>query len=336
MLTSLFLLIAAWALAGAQAQPPDTEVFLAPLTTVSGALSVGTPVNITSSPGYDNQPSFTPDSAALFFTSARGGAVAEAGAQTRAPQTDIYRYEIATRHISRITSTPESEYSPTVTPDGAHISVIRVEADGTQRLWRFTLDGRLPEIILADVKPVGYHAWANAQTLALFVLGKPTTLQIADVRTGKAVEAARDIGRSIQRMPNGRVSFVQRAPGEGSTPATTLAIMELDTASRTTDRVVTAVAGATEADITWMPDSTLLMAHKDVLFAWKRGQHEWTRIADLTRLGLSGVTRLAVSPKGDRLAIVANGSSLAILRPRQGGTHGFEGHVRIRNSAGER
>jgi WD40 repeat protein len=305
MALRLFLLAAAWALAAAQPQPPDIEIFLAPVTTVSGAITIGPPANITSSPGYDNQPSFTPDGTALFFTSARGGAGGQAGPPPRPPQTDIYRYEIASREISRITSTPESEYSPTVTPDGSHITVIRVESDGTQRLWRFTLDGRLPELVLADVKPVGYHAWATAETIALFVLGKPSTLQLADVRTGTAVEVARDIGRSIQRMPGGHVSFIQRQAGEAGTAAA-LTIMELDTASRKTTRVVSVVPGATEADTAWMPDGTLLMALKDVLYAWRSGQKEWRRVADLSQLGLGGVTRLAVSPSGDRLAIVAS------------------------------
>ncbi len=65
-----------------------------------------------------------------------------------------------------------------------------------------------------------------------------------------------------------------------------------------------AAVGATEADTAWMPDGRLLMAHKDVLFSWKPGDGDWTRVADLDRLGLRGVTRLAVSPTGDRLAIV--------------------------------
>ncbi len=171
------VVVAMWAYA--QAQPPDTEIFLAPLTMVSGALTVGSPVNITASPGYDNQPSFTPDGAAILFTSARG---AQPDTTSTRLQTDIYRYEIATQATSRITSTLESEYSPTVTPDGTHLSVIRVEADGVQRLWRFTRDGQQPELVLTDIKPVGYHAWADAQTLVLFVLGKPNTLQVADVR----------------------------------------------------------------------------------------------------------------------------------------------------------
>ena len=126
--------------------PPNTDIFLASLSNTAAALAVGPAINVTDSPGYDNQPSFTPDGRQVLFTSNRGGT-----------QTDIYRYEIAGRTVARVTDTPESEYSPTVTPAGAHISVIRVEADGTQRLWRFTIDGRQPELVRTNVKPVGYE-----------------------------------------------------------------------------------------------------------------------------------------------------------------------------------
>src|SRR5262249_19832508 len=156
-------------------------IFLAAFTT-RGQPAVARAVNITHTPGYDNQPSFTPDGAGLLFTSNRGGT-----------QTDIYRYDIAAATTARLTDTPESEYSPTVTPDGKHLSVIRVEGDGTQRLWRFTLEGTEPELVLERVKPVGYHAWADDHTVALFVLGQPTTLQLADTRSGNAVEVSRGI-----------------------------------------------------------------------------------------------------------------------------------------------
>ena len=279
---------------GAPPAPPDTEIFLATLSTSDGLLSIAEPVNITNSPGYDNQPSFTTDGQQILFTSNRGGT-----------QTDIYRYDLASRAVAPVTDTPESEYSPTVTPDGRHISVILVEADNTQRLWRFTIDGKQPELVLAGVKPVGYHAWADDHTLALFVLGTPATLQVADTASGKADVVVRGIGRSIQKIPGrATISFVERAEPavRGGTPI--LRIRELEPKGRHITPLVNAVAGASEADCAWTPDGMLLMAHTDMLYGWKRGDPEWRRVADLAPLGLHGVTRLAVSPKGDRIAFV--------------------------------
>jgi hypothetical protein len=291
------MLLFALLLAGVQAPaPPDTEIFLAPFS--AGADPVGRPVNITNSPGYDNQPSFTPDGAGILFTSIRGGGT----------QTDIYRYDVASGATAQVTRTPESEYSPTVTPDGSHISVIRVEADGTQRLWRFTLDGGTPELVLAGVKPVGYHAWADDHTLVLFVLGSPASLQLADASAGTAELLVRGINRSIQRIPGGRtISFVARS---GAGADATLSIRELDPATKRDAPLVNAVAGAREADCAWTPDGMLVMAEKDVLYGWRRpstgsGQAaEWKRLADLAALGLHNVTRIAISPKGDRIAFV--------------------------------
>ena len=280
--------------------PPATEIYLAPLTRANGVLEIGTPVNVTNNPGYDNQPFFTPDGRGMLFTSVRGAG----------PQTDIYRYDIASHDVTRVTQTPESEYSPTVMLDGTRISVIRVEADGTQRLASIAPSGPKIQVdtILPDVKPVGYHAWADDHTLALFILGAPgapATLQLADTRTGTARVLATDIGRSILRMPGSgpshHISFVQR---ERASDQTKLIVKELDPASGAITTLTPAVEGAREADLAWTPDGTLLMAQDGVLYAWARGQSGWTAVASLSRLGVQGVTRLAVSPKGDVIAIV--------------------------------
>ena len=66
-------------------------------------------------------------------------------------------------------------------------------------------------MILADINPVGYHAWVDADRLALFVLGQPNSLQLASVKTGKGEVAANGIGRSLHRIPGTRlVSFVHQ------------------------------------------------------------------------------------------------------------------------------
>lgn len=286
--------------------PPDTEIYLAPLKITEGTIEIGAATNITNNPGYDNQPFFTPDGRAMLFTSIRGGT-----------QTDIYRYELpgtpseglAAGRVLQVTNTPESEYSPTITPSGA-LSVIRVELDGnsTQRLWQFTADGREPRVVLDNVKPVGYHAWADEHTLALFVLGQPATLQLADTRTGTARTMASEIGRSIHRMPGSGaardISFVQRERVVGV--STKWRVKRLNPAAGEVTALAPALDGGTDPDVAWTPDGTLLTARNGMLLGWKPGQSGWKEITSLERLSLAGVTRLAVSPKGDFIALVGS------------------------------
>ena len=304
-------------------RPPETEIFLASLSAAEGKLFVSTPVNVTNSPGYDNQPSFTPDGREILFTSGRviptAPPPAPQGLALRDGQTDIYRYDIAARRISRVTQTPESEYSPTVMADGAHISVVRVEADGTQRLWSVIPSGPKIELalVLADVKPVGYHAWIDERTVALYVLGErghPATLQIADTRSGKSEVVATAIGRSIQRMPTGEISFVQqeRAADGAAQTATIKYMLDVGPSGQAlpgsgirTGVLIRPVANVLDPYLAWTPDGTLLMAVDATLYRWRSGEPNWTVVANLGALGLRNVTRLAVSPKGDRLAIVA-------------------------------
>jgi WD40 repeat protein len=268
--------------AAAQA-PPGTDIWLARLS-LDG--TVTQPMNITNRPGYDNQPAFTPDGRVLLFTRRDG------------EQTDIWAYDFTTRssQLARITNTPESEYSPTVTPDGTAISVIRVEADGAQRLWRFTRNGQSPTLVLANVKPVGYHAWGPDGQLALFVLGNPNTLQVADSRTGRSRVVTQRIGRSVHRIPGRDTISVLHVEGDVRW------IKELDVKTRTLKPIVRAVESA-DGDYTWTPDGAILMSDGKTLMRWTPGG-EWKPVADLAALGLPGATRMAVSPDGRWLAMV--------------------------------
>jgi hypothetical protein len=277
----------------AQGTPPGTDIFLADLRTRGGRVEVGAPVNVTHRPGYDNQPFFLPQGGGFLYTAVVDG------------QADIFRYDLAPSPggATRVIQTPESEYSPTPLPDGSGFSVVRVEADSTQRLWRFNWDGSHPALVLPGVKPVGYHAWggSDAHTVALFVLGQPATLQIADTRTDTATPAARDIGRGLQRVPGRErpaISFVQK----GADSAWSIA--EIDLATRQVRVVAPTLKGV---DLyAWTPDGLLLMAQGSKVYQWNpaRGAR-WEEVADMAGAGLRNITRLAVSPRGDRLALVA-------------------------------
>ena len=308
------------------AQPPpavapstqNTEIYLAPLSSSDGKVTVGPPVNISNNPGYDNQPAFTSDGSQILFASSRGPvAPARDGRGTAAsiPPTDIYRYSIALHSTWRVTNTPEGEFSPVMMADGKNISVVRVEADGTQRLWQVGNSDNASgawSVILPDIRPVGYYAWMDDRTVAVFVLGQnnqPSTLQLADTQTGKAPVIASDIGRSIQRMPSGAVSFVHRERASTDPAATNLTLKRLirnaTSAAPQIETLIATPAGVVEPFVAWMPDGSALVAVNSTLFQWREGAPGWTAVANLGAFGLRDVTRLAVSPKGDRIAVVA-------------------------------
>jgi dipeptidyl aminopeptidase/acylaminoacyl peptidase len=286
------LLVAALVVIAAQAPPPSTDIYLLELKSDLSSVRQATPVPIAVEKGYDNQPFFTPDGRAILFTANRDG-----------KQTDIYERALggATR---RLTMTSESEYSPTLTPDGG-ISVIRVEADGTQRLWRFDRDGGNPRLLLENVKPVGYHAWIDSGRLALFVLGPPATLRLAAPGPGAAETVATDIGRSIHRIPNQRaVSFVQR-DAEGA-----FLVKRLNVDDKQITTLAPAVAGSADRDTAWMPDGTLLMSAGTKVYARAvlgAAAAEWREIYDVSPHRLGIVSRIAVAPDGKAIAIVVAG-----------------------------
>lgn len=278
---------------GAAAAAPGADVFLVPLITVGGVLKVGVPANLTRRHGYDNQASFALSSRELYYTSNRGDG-----------QTDVYRYDFSTGLATpaRLTK-PESEYSAFPIEGGKALAVIRVEADSTQRLWRLPLDASAPSVLFPDLKPVGYFAQADDSTWAMFVLGTPATLHVATLhvatlgRPGSTI-VARNVGRSLHKIPGTtHVSFVQKN-------ADTWMVMELDPATRRIDTLVQTLSRA--EDMAWIDSTTLLMGQGTKLYAWRRGATAWTEVADFAFAHLSGITRLAVSPNRQWLALVAD------------------------------
>ncbi len=279
----------------AQAQPPSTDIFLVDIIKAQGSLKLGTPVNITNRQGYDNQPSFAPDGSYILYTAMQN----DLPRPQASAQTEIYRYNIVAKTVDRVTRTMESEYSATVMPGGKLFSVVRVEPDSTQRLWKFEMSGQNPAIILRNIKPVGYHAWVDSNTVALFVLGSPATLQLTRVNPEKADTIIGGIGRSLHKIPSKRaISFVQKVSEKEWW------IKELDVATRKITAIVQALAGS--EDYAWTPDGTLIMGQGSKLFSYKpERSKEWIEIVDFTSMNIKGITRIAVSPSGDRLAFVA-------------------------------
>lgn len=268
---------------------PATEVFLAPLNISPSGITVGAPVNISTNPGYDNQPSFLPDSSAVIFASNRDG-----------KQNDIYKWDIASQKLVQLTHTAENEYSPLVSPDGkSFVCVHGVE----QSLFRYDLDGSNPRLAYQHGKElIGYHVWITETQIAAFILGAgggaPNTLQIIDTTTGKAEQVTTNIGRSLLMRPgHGTVSFVTKLSPQAAE------IKQFDIKTHVVSTIVADTLKASE-DLAWLPDGAhLVMGQGSKLSAWTEGL-SWTEIADLTPAGVTKITRLSVSRDGKWIAIV--------------------------------
>lgn len=287
----------------AHAQLPSTDIWLAPLQVSGGAakraqrgtanassIRIGEPENVTRRIGYDNQPGFLPDNSGFLYT--RGDSNG----------TDIYRFDIRSRKITQVTETPESEYSPTpFASRGAGFCAVRVESDSTQRLWRFNRDGSDPRLVLAPVDSVGYFAWLDDRTLALFVVGDPHTLRIVDVETERETIVAADIGRALLRTPrDSRLTFLIHQPD--SDPP----VYVFHTWREHGDPPAWLIdAKGSGQDAVWIGD-TLVMADGATLWCSRPfDRSEWVQCADLGRYGIAGITRIAVSLNREWIALVA-------------------------------
>jgi hypothetical protein len=265
--------------------PPDTEIYLFDLKVKKKQIELSNPINITNRKGYDNQPFFHPDESLIYFSSAN-----EDG------RTDIRMYNYQTGETGSITTTPEREYSPTITPDKKFISCIIQRDDGAQDLGQYPIKGGQAEILINNLV-VGYHAWIDSDQLVLFVLGQPNSLRIYSIKDHKDRKIAEQIGRSLHRIPGtNSISFVDKQ-------STDWLIKRVNPQN---DRIETLVPTLpNREDLAWTADGKIIMSDGEKLFFIQPGKDQIWKIANFP-FEFRGITRIAINQKGDKLALVVN------------------------------
>jgi len=288
---SLWSLLVILACATAAAGQTGSEILLFDARIREKEIVLSNPVNITNHPGYDNQPNFDSESPMVYYSSF--------DASGRA---DILSYNFKTRETKNITSTSEREYSPTLTPDKQYLSCIIQRDNGAQDLGKYPIVGGDP-FVLIDNLQIGYHAWADNSHIALFVLGAsendPSTLHFIRLPTKEDTIVASNIGRSIHKIPGQRsISFIQ-LDEKGSK------IMRLDTEAMKVSAIAPTIANGDH--ITWTPLGQMLSSDGTKLYFMNPDDAAagWQAVA--MKAGselLKGVTRLAVSANGKKVAVV--------------------------------
>lgn len=245
------------------------------------------PVRISQANGYNNQPHFSPDSRVVYFTAEGADA-----------QTDIWAYDIQESRLRPVSRSPLGDFSPTPIPGERALSVVRVEGDSRQRLWRIDLDNGAESSLLPSSEPVGYHAWITGQQVAMFMLGTTFDLHFGYPERDAEEKIVEHIGRSLRlNQTTGELFFV----ATGSDPSMITAI---DPVSRSSRPVITLFPGVEDFAIdhrgwTWCGlDSKLYFAGPEA--------SSWTLAADLSEYGIHRISRLDASPDGRWMAIVSS------------------------------
>jgi hypothetical protein len=262
-----------------------SEIYLFDLSLRKNSARLANPRNITQHPGYDNQPFFHPTQPVLLYASFNEEGRAE-----------IKSYNLTTQQTALVTQTAEREYSPTVTPDLQHFSCIVQRDNGAQDLGKYALAGGPAEVLINHLT-VGYHAWLDNSHVALFVLGEPNTLHVLRLPDREDTVIARNIGRSLHKIPREpAISFVQKA-NEG------WQIMKWNHREQKLTPVAPCLPN--REDLTWTPRGEIIMSDGAGFFIWRGGKSaQWLPVALPTDWKSKGVTRLAASADGKKLAVV--------------------------------
>ena len=220
-------------------------------------------------------------------------------------QTDIYSLNFVTGVKTQVTDTPESEYSATYkigstnSNSAGEFSCVRVEQDQSQHLWLFPLDrSHGGKRIFNEISDIGYHNWVSSKEAALFIVGAPHRLVLANFITGRTQNIASNIGRCIQRASNSGVYYLRKlSPDDWY-------IRRINPYNRKTFPITQALPGS--EDFAVMPDGSILMAKGSKLFYWSKSNtnNQWKEIADFSIYDIHDISRLAY--RNGKLALVDN------------------------------
>lgn len=285
---------------------PNTDVFLFDLITEKDGFKLSNFQNISNNEGYDNQPSFMDNETILY-------------AGTRNAQTDIVKYDLKYGSKTWICFTEGGEYSPLKIPNQNAVSAIRLDPDGKQRLYRYDLKNSTNTVLL-DTLVVGYHLWFDKNTIISSVLESGfLSLYSSDLKTGQNKRITTHVGRSLHHIPNSDlISFISK-----NTDGTS-EIKSLNPKTGVIKYIAPTLSGV--EDMCWLADGSVIMAKGDVLFKLNpNNKLGWIEIVSLKSYGIYNLSRLTVSPNGNKLAIVGEfttsatnplNNTSAILEPK--------------------
>lgn len=271
------------------AQLPQTQIYYLPMKyqKKSGKFSFGTPQRISKKKGYNNQPSFTPDSKNVLYVTF-----------IDSTNTDIVSYSLKQKTLTQITTDTMNVYSPIVTPDGKWISCVYGPA---QQLWKYPLGGGNPKAVIKQFDSIGYYCWMNENTIASFVLPSPFSLYAHSLLNDTNIAFGLNIGRCLQPLKNENTVFYVKKKDSASA---FICALQLSNDAPPQFYTITKTLPAQE-DFAIMNDGTILMFSEKKLYKYNiLKDRKWQFVTEFNDVPVDGFYRLSIAPNQKALAVV--------------------------------
>lgn len=242
--------------------------------------------------GYSNQPWFTPSGDLLLSVRLKGET-----------QNDIWQLSIDSKKYRKLTQTFGNEYSPRIHPDEEHLSfLLKIGNEPLdQQVYKVNMHSGELESVTPEMKNIGYYTWLNQDTdLGLYRIDEGgNNLSYYDASEHKTRRITTSIGRTLMSDKEGHLIYIHKFTEDF------WYIKKYDPATSTIE-IVTQAVGKNE-DFTIGPDGTFYMGNNHLLYYFHPlRDKEWKQLSDLSAYGIKYISRLAVSPDGKEIAVVAS------------------------------
>ena len=266
----------------------NTEVFVMDLEFSKNGFNIESFKNVSKNPKYDSQPFFIDNEQIVY-------------ARTYDNLTDIAKYHLKNKSLINISETKiGGEYSPQKIPNSDHYAAVRLDTTGLQRLYKYNSNTKQSSLFIENLQVAYYCFYDEHRILSSVLSGANLDLVYSDVSKKSNDTLLIKVGRSIHKVPNtiNTMSYTS-VNDEGN-----MDIFQLDISTLESFFVCQLPIGI--QDHIWLDEATLLIGSLDKIFLldlFKNG--DWKLVADLSKYNIKDITRLALSPDGSKLAMVA-------------------------------
>jgi hypothetical protein len=267
----------------------DSEIFLLDIKFKQDKIEISNVKKISNNKGYNNQPIFVSNDKIL-FTSERN------------LQNDIVQYDSSENSLKYLTNTLTSEYSP-IRYKKNKVTAVSLDKKGEQYLRIYNVKDNTFKIPFTD-KIVGYYNYSKKiknQIVSSVLENNELVLYTSNLKTKTHTYIDNNTGRSIHNIPKNKfgeekISYISKKDSIWN-------INYADLSSYKTKTITTTLNN--NEDICWFKDGSILTSNKNNLYIFNsKLSKDWKLLCSLEEYGITNISRIAINPNNDKLALV--------------------------------